>query len=63
MTPLEAVELVGRWPKDRSVPMRLRLAYDQAKGEEKWQIGTLSEALMAAAETIEDHELIAVYFN
>ena len=59
----QAVEMAGRWPGDRTVPRRLRVAYDQAKGEERWPLGVLVEALKTAAEPIEDHELIAVYFN
>ena len=63
MTPDEAVKLAGQWPKDRTVPKRLRQAYDQAKGEEKVQIGMLSEALMAAAETPEDFALVAKHWS
>ena len=63
MTPSEAVKLVGRWPQDKTVPKQLRMAYDQAKGEDKWKIGMLSEALMVAAETEEDFALVAKYFQ
>jgi len=63
MTPDEAVKLVGQWPKDKAVPKQLRVAYDQAKGEEKQMIGMLSEALMAAAETPEDFALIAKHWS
>jgi len=63
MTPDEAVKVVGEWPTDRTVPKRLRQAYDQAKGEEKQMIGMLSEALMAAAETPEDFALIAKHWS
>ena len=63
MTPDEAVKLAGQWPKDKTVPKRLRQAYDQATGEEKWQIGTLSEALMVAAETEDDIALVVKYWS
>jgi uncharacterized protein (UPF0147 family) len=63
MTVDEAVKVVGEWPKDKTVPKRLRQAYDQAKGEEKVQIGMLSEALMAAAETPEDFALVAKHWS
>ena len=63
MTPDEAVKLVGQWPKDRTVPKQLRVAYDHAKGEDKWKIGMLSEALMAAADTQQDIALVAKYFG
>ena len=62
MTPDEAVKLAGQWPKDRTVPKQLRVAYDHAKGEDKWKIGMLSEALMAAADTQQDIALVAKYF-
>jgi len=62
MTPDEAVTLVGKWPADRTVPKLLRVAYDRAKGEDKWKIGMLTEALMVAAETQQDFDLIAKYF-
>ena len=63
MTPDEAVRLVGQWPKDRAVPKQLRVAYDHAKGEDKWQIGSLSEALMVACENEADFALVAKYFG
>jgi hypothetical protein len=62
MTPDEAIALAGGWPRDKTVPKKLRVAYDEATGEEKWQIGTLSEALMVAAETEEDLALVNKYW-
>ena len=62
MTPDEAVKLAGQWPKDRTVPKQLRVAYDHAKGEDKWKIGMLSEALMAAADTQQDIAWVAKNF-
>ncbi len=62
MTPDEAIALVGGWPRDKTVPKKLRVAFDQAAGEGKWQIGMLSEALMVAAETEEDFALVNKYW-
>lgn len=62
MTPQEAVVLVGRWPDDRSVPRRLAEAAAKASGEERWQLMSLVEALMTAATTAEDFDLIAKHF-
>ena len=63
MTPDEAVKLAGQWPKDRTVPKQLRVAYDHAKGEDKWKIGMLSEALMVACESEADFALVTKYFG
>ena len=63
MTPDEAVKLAGQWPKDRTVPKQLRVAYDKATGEDKWKIGMLSEALMVACENEADFALVDKYFG
>lgn len=62
MTPEQAIELVGRWPQDRTVPKKLRIAYDQARGLDRQQIGMLVEALMVASSESADMELIEKYF-
>ena len=62
MTPEQAVELVGRWPQDRTVPKKLRSAYDKARGIERQQIGMLVEALMTASTEAADYDLITRYF-
>ena len=46
-----------------TVPKQLRVAYDKAKGEDKWRIGTLAEALMVACESEADFTLVAKYFG
>lgn len=61
MTPTEAIELVGRWPKDRTVPARLDKAVKAARGQERQQLGMLFEALLAASETPEDLALVSKY--
>lgn len=62
MSTAKAIEVVGRWPGDRSAPRRLSELMAQAKGTEKQQIGQLVEALIVAAETQADQELIDKYF-
>jgi hypothetical protein len=61
MNVTEAIELVGRWPQDRTVPSRLNKAVQAAKGVERQQLGMMFEALMAASETQEDFELVRKY--
>lgn len=63
MTSAEAVALVGRWPDDRTVPQRLRSAYDNASGSQKMEIGMLSEALLVACKTAEDFALVNEYWR
>ena len=63
MTTTEALELVKQWPRDRTVPKRLRRGYDTAKGLQRVQIGMLTEALMAACESETDFALVAKYFG
>jgi len=63
MTPEQAVELVARWPMDRSVPKKLKTAHDQARGLQRTQIGSLVEALYAAANGPNDLDLIAKYWG
>lgn len=63
MTPDEAIALVGGWPRDKTVPKKLRVAYDKATGDEKWKIGMLSEALMVACESEADFALVVKYFG
>jgi hypothetical protein len=59
----EAVKIAQGWPADKSVPMRLLVAYNAAKGMDRQLIGSLSEALMVAAESEEDLALVAKYFG
>ena len=64
MTTEEACALAGKWPKDRTVPKQLRVAYDIEKDPEtKLMIGMLAEALMVACESEEDFTLVAKYFG
>ena len=59
----EAVKIAQGWPADKSVPKQLRVAYDKATGDDKWQIWMLSEALMVACESEADFALVAKYFG
>jgi hypothetical protein len=59
----QAVELVGRWPLDKSVPMQLSSAIQSATGREQAEIALLVEALVVAAETPEDFALLQEYFD
>ena len=63
MTFNEAVELVQGWPEDRSVPRKLKAGIESAKGPDRVFMGQLVEALMVAAETSTDYELIEKYFS
>ena len=58
----EAVKIAQGWPADKSVPMRLRVAYNAAKGMDRQLIGQLSEALMVASEGEADLDLVRVYW-
>lgn len=59
----QAVQLVGRWPLDKTVPMQLSLAIQTATGREQAEIALLIEALIVAAETPEDFALIQEHFE
>lgn len=59
----QAVELVGRWPLDKTVPMQLSLAIQTATGREQAEIALLVEALVVAAESPEDFALIQEHFE
>lgn len=63
MTPEEAVQMVGGWPEDRTVPKRLAAAIESARGEARQQIESLVEALMSASITEADFNLIFRYFK
>lgn len=58
MTLDDAIELVGRWPSDRTVPRRLAEGIAATSGREAAMMGQLAEALMSASRTEEDFALI-----
>ena len=63
MTFEQAVELVQGWPKDRSVPRKLKAGIATAKVADKVFMEQLAEALMVASETKADFDLIGPYFD
>lgn len=63
MTIDEAVELVGTWPKNRSVPRKLSEAILRARGMDRLQLGLLTEVLMTASVNEADYELIEKYLG
>ena len=63
MTPDRGIELVGAWPKDRTVPRRLAAGIQATTGRDKQLLKRLVEALYAAAETTEDLELLEKHFG
>lgn len=63
MTPERGIELVGRWPDDRSIPRQLAAGIDEATGESKRRLGMLVEALYAASSTQADFDLIEKHFS
>jgi hypothetical protein len=63
MTFEEAVQLVGRWPMDKTVPRQLALAIQTASGREQAEIALLVEALVVAADSPEDFALIQEHFE
>ena len=63
MTVDEALELVGTWPTNRSVPRKLSAAIQAARGLERLQLGLMTEILMAASEKAADYELIEKYLG
>lgn len=63
MTPDRGIELIGGWPKDRTVPRKLAAGIKGATGSDQQRLKSLVEALYAAAETAEDLDLIQKYFQ
>ena len=58
-----AIDLAGEWPKDRTVPRRIRALHDAAPGPYKQQIGMIVEALIVASGSQEDIDLLTKYFQ
>lgn len=62
MTPVEGIQLVGDWPKDRTVPRKLAAGIKETSGDDRQRLKSLVEALYAAAKTSQDLDLIQKYF-
>lgn len=63
MTLDDAIELVGRWPSDRSVPRLLAEGIAATSGRQAAMMGQLAEALVSASRTDEDFALIEKHFG
>ena len=63
MTVDEALQLVGTWPVNRSVPRKLADAIKAARGLDRAQLSMMTEILMAASEKDADYELIEKYLS
>lgn len=63
MTVDEALQLVGTWPVNRSVPRKLADAIKVARGLDRAQLSMMTEILMAASEKAADYELIEKYLS
>lgn len=63
MTVDEALQLVGTWPVNRSVPRKLADAIKAARGLDRAQLSMMTEILMAASEKAADYELIEKYLS
>tara|TARA_R100000995_G_scaffold45481_1_gene21410 strand:- start:398 stop:589 length:192 start_codon:yes stop_codon:yes gene_type:complete len=63
MTFDQAVELVQGWPKNRTVPRKLKAGIEAATGLDKVFMEQLVEALMVASTTEADLELIEKHFD
>ena len=58
-----AIDLAGEWPRDRTVPRRIKALHDAAQGHYKQQIGMVVEALVVASTSQEDVNLVTRYFQ
>lgn len=63
MTPDDGIELVGKWPSDKSVPKKLAKGVKESSGENRRKLRSLVEALYAGAQAESDIALIEKYFR
>ncbi len=57
------IELIKKFPENRDVPRLIRVELDKATGLEKIQIERATEALLVAANTEKDFELIEKHLS
>ena len=57
------LELISQFPKNKDVPRLIKLEDNKAKGMEKVDIGRAIEALIVAANTEKDFELIEKHLS
>jgi hypothetical protein len=60
---MDAVEICQGWPADRSAPRKLAAMINAAEGEDRVFMQQLVEALMVAAKTEADYDLIDKYLS
>ena len=59
----KVLKLIKEFPENRSVPRLVRVELNKAKGLERLNIERATEALMVAANTDEDFELIEKHLS
>ena len=59
----KVIELIKQFPENRNVPRLIRVELDKAKGLEKLNIKRATEALLVAANTEKDFELIEKHLS
>ena len=63
MTASEALILSRKFPKDKSIPRKIYVAMEEAKGEEKKKFGQIIEGLYIDCRSDEDYDLIDKFFG
>tara|TARA_R100001509_G_C4688795_1_gene156137 strand:- start:32 stop:235 length:204 start_codon:yes stop_codon:yes gene_type:complete len=59
----KVIELIKQFPENRNVPRLIRVELDKAKGLEKLNIKRATEALIVAANTEKDFDLIEKHLS
>mgnify|MGYP003117435534 FL=1 len=57
------IELIKEFPENRNVPRLIRVELDKAKGLERIEIERATEALLVAANTEKDFDLIEKHLS
>ena len=57
------IELIQQFPENRNVPRLIREELDKATGLERIEIERATEALMVAANTLQDFDLIEKHLS
>ena len=60
---MEELAFISDWPKDKDVPRKLYMKYQEAKGAKKIKIGMYVEALIVACNDEEDFALVQKYWG
>jgi|TARA_R100001510_G_scaffold54397_1_gene57065 hypothetical protein len=59
----KVIELIKQFPENRNVPRLIRVELDKARGLEKLNIKRATEALIVAANTEKDFDLIEKHLS